>query len=477
MKRLIRLFLPLCFLIGSNSSIKCQYLISCDYVNTTIPLGLSLLSGLTLQYEIDMYKMVYNTVDALGQPTIASGAFLAPSNTTCTDFPMLVYHHGTSLRKIDVPSNDVGETLIGRVFGAGGYFVLMPDYIGMGESPGLHPYCHGESEATATRDMIRAAREFIADSLNMIDNGELFLTGYSQGGHAAMAAHKYIEENNLLGEFNVLGSAPCSGPYEMSGAMADTILSPYPYSNPGYLVYLLSAYQMVYGNLYNSYAQVLNSPYDTIVPPFFDGNNTTLDMGTLNNLLSGYIDTLMVDTVVANFSNSMSTYNHPLWTALLDNDNHDWTPQRPIRMYYCTGDEQVTFQNAIAAEATMQANGANDVQAVNMGSGNHNDCVLPALTTAYLWFDGLRSLCNSTGLNQQIKFNDLVVFPNPVSDQLNVVFDGIGQLKITSVLGQEVYKNTINGNVNISVESWAIGIYLIEIQNENGRFINQLIKK
>ena len=477
MKRLIRLFLPLCFLIGSNSSIKCQYLISCDYVNTTIPLGLSLLSGLTLQYDIDMYKMVYNTVDALGQPTIASGAFLAPSNTPCTDFPMLVYHHGTSLRKIDVPSNDVGETLIGRVFGAGGYFVLMPDYIGMGESPGLHPYCHGESEATATRDMIRAAREFISDSLNMIDNGELFLTGYSQGGHAAMAAHKYIEENNLLGEFNVLGSAPCSGPYEMSGAMADTILSPYPYSNPGYLVYLLSAYQMVYGNLYNSYAQVLNSPYDTIVPPFFDGNNTTLDMGTLNNLLSGYIDTLMVDTVVANFSNSMSTYNHPLWTALLDNDNHDWTPQRPIRMYYCTGDEQVTFQNAIAAEATMQANGANDVQAVNMGSGNHNDCVLPALTTAYLWFDGLRSLCNSTGLNQQIKFNDLVVFPNPVSDQLNVVFDGIGQLKITSVLGQEVYKNTINGNVNISVESWASGIYLIEIQNENGRFINQLIKK
>ena len=477
MKRLIRLFLPLCFLIGSNSSIKCQYLISCDYVNTTIPLGLSLATGLTLQYDIDMYKMVYNTVDALGQPTIASGAFLAPSNTTCTDFPMLVYHHGTSLRKIDVPSNDVGETLIGRVFGAGGYFVLMPDYIGMGESPGLHPYCHGESEATATRDMIRAAREFIADSLNMIDNGELFLTGYSQGGHAAMAAHKYIEENNLLGEFNVLGSAPCSGPYEMSGAMADTILSPYPYSNPGYLVYLLSAYQMVYGNLYNSYAQVLNSPYDTIVPPFFDGNNTTLDMGTLNNLLSGYIDTLMVDTVVANFSNSMSTYNHPLWTALLDNDNHDWTPQRPIRMYYCTGDEQVTFQNAIAAEATMQANGANDVQAVNMGSGNHNDCVLPALTTAYLWFDGLRSLCNSTGLNQQIKFNELIVFPNPVSDQLNVVFDGIGQLKITSVLGQEVYKNSINGNVNISLESWASGIYLIEIQNENGRFINQLIKK
>ena len=50
-------------------------------------------------------------------------------------------------------------------------------------------------------------------------------------------------------------------------------------------------------------------------------------------------------------------------------------------------------------------------------------------------------------------------------------------IQYLQILGQEVYKNTINGNVNISVESWASGIYLIEIQNENGRFINQLIKK
>ena len=242
-KRIFRLFLLFSLITAFNTS-KSQYLISATYLNTTDPLTLSLATGLSLQYDIDLYKMVYNTVDAHGQPTIASGAFLVPSNTNCTDFPILVYHHGTSLRKQDVPSSDIQETIIGKIFGAGGYFVLMPDYIGMGDSPGLHPYVHAESEATASRDMIRAAREFIADSLQMIDNGELFLTGYSQGGHAAMATHKYIEDNNLLSEFNVLASAPCSGPYEMSGAMADTILSPYPYSNPGYLVYLFSSYHL-----------------------------------------------------------------------------------------------------------------------------------------------------------------------------------------------------------------------------------------
>jgi pimeloyl-ACP methyl ester carboxylesterase len=477
MKRFLKKVYILMLLIAFSNALSSQYLISATYVNTTNPLGLSLATGLTLNYDIDMYKMVYNTVDALGQPTIASGAFLVPSNTTCTDFPVLVYHHGTSLRKIDVPSNDVDETNIGRVFGAGGYFVLMPDYIGMGDSPGLHPYCHAESEATATRDMIRAAREFIADSLQMIDNGELFLTGYSQGGHAAMAAHKYIEDNNLLGEFNVLGSAPCSGPYEMSGAMADTILSPFPYSNPGYLVYLLSSYQMVYGNLYTSYSDILNSPYDTIVPPYFDGNNTTLGMGSLNNLLSGYIDTLLVDTVIANFSGSMSTFGHPLWTNLLANDNHDWTPQRPIKMYYCTGDEQVTFQNAVVAEAAMLANGATDVEAVNMGTSNHNGCVLPALTTAYYWFDGLRNLCNSTGFNE---FNTTVspfAFPNPVKNLLFLNFEGEGFLKVTNIAGKQVHSQLINGNLELPTSNWSKGIYIVEIQNEHNRLIQRLVKQ
>ena len=83
-----------------------------------------------------MYKMIYNTVDINGQPTIASGAFLVPTNTNCADFPIATYNHGTTLKKDDVPSNDVSETFIGKIFSAGGYFTCMPDYIGM--RVGLH---------------------------------------------------------------------------------------------------------------------------------------------------------------------------------------------------------------------------------------------------------------------------------------------------------------------------------------------------
>ena len=89
-----------CFILGNTFS---QNLVSCTYLNQTSSLILSVTSGLNVSYDVDLYKMVYNTVDVQGNPTIASGAFLVPTNTNCADFP-IAYNHGTTLRKNDVPS-------------------------------------------------------------------------------------------------------------------------------------------------------------------------------------------------------------------------------------------------------------------------------------------------------------------------------------------------------------------------------------
>ena len=458
-----------------------QYIESVTYINTTPVVTLASVANLPLEYDVETYKVVYNTVDGLGEPTIASGAFCIPISEDCSNFPMAVYEHGTSLRKVDVPSNDVQETYIGKIFAAGGFNVVLPDYIGMGDSPGLHPYCHGNSEATATIDMIRAVRE--AESLGMIpgmttDNGELFLTGYSQGGHAAMATHKYIEENDMLAEFNVLASAPCSGPYEITGAMADTILAA-SYSKPGYIVYMLSAYQSVYGNLYNEYSDILRSPYDEIVVPYFNGNNTTLGMNSLNNQLPQIIQELVVDSVLENFLNSQADFSHPLWQAMADNDNHDWNPTRPIRMYYCTGDEQVSFQNAIAADAAFEANGIENAEAVYMGDGNHNECILPSLTDVYYWFDTLRSPCQESSL-QHLKTEHLELFPNPVSDKLQVMIKSPGkyELLVRDGLGRRVYHlKEISGKSSISLFDFQSGVYFVELHSKDHSVIQKIIKE
>ena len=464
----------------SSASWSQQYIISATYMNATPQVTLASVANLPLEYDVETYKIIYNTIDALGNPTIASGAFCIPISEDCSNFPMAVYEHGTSLRKVDVPSYDVQEAYIGKIFSSGGYNVIMPDYIGMGESPGLHPYCHGESEATATLDMIRAVRE--GETLGLIpgmtqDNGELFLTGYSQGGHAAMATHKYVEDNNLLSEFNILASAPCSGPYEITGAMADTILAA-SYSNPGYIVYLMASYQSVYGNLYNTYSDILRSPYDQIVVPYFNGDNTTLGMGSLNNQLPTIIQELVVDSVLQNFLNSASDFSHPLWQAMSDNDNHDWTPERPVRMYYCTGDEQVSFQNALAAEATMQGNGADNVEAIYMGDGMHNECVLPSLSDVYYWFDTIRTPCNTNGL-EVVKLDGVEIFPNPVIDELEIqiVSPGKNQIIISDGFGKQVeYIQNVQNSINISMSDYDSGCYFIEVRMKDKSVIQKVIK-
>ena len=465
----------------SSASWSQQYIISATYMNATPQVTLASVANLPLEYDVETYKIIYNTIDALGNPTIASGAFCIPISEDCSNFPMAVYEHGTSLRKVDVPSYDVQEAYIGKIFSSGGYNVIMPDYIGMGESPGLHPYCHGESEATATLDMIRAVRE--GETLGLIpgmtqDNGELFLTGYSQGGHAAMATHKYVEDNNLLSEFNILASAPCSGPYEITGAMADTILAA-SYSNPGYIVYLMASYQSVYGNLYNTYSDILRSPYDQIVVPYFNGDNTTLGMGSLNNQLPTIIQELVVDSVLQNFLNSASDFSHPLWQAMSDNDNHDWTPERPVRMYYCTGDEQVSFQNALAAEATMQGNGADNVEAIYMGDGMHNECVLPSLSDVYYWFDTIRTPCNTNGL-EVVKLDGVEIFPNPVIDELEIqiVSPGKNQIIISDGFGKQVeYIQNVQNSIKISMSDYDSGCYFIEVRMKDKSVIQKVIKE
>ena len=74
----------------------------------------------------------------------------------------------------------------------------------MGVSPGLHPYHHAISEATACVDLLRAVRAFCATNGFPL-NDRLFLCGYSQGGHATLSLLRDLESLRSLGRPVVLG--------------------------------------------------------------------------------------------------------------------------------------------------------------------------------------------------------------------------------------------------------------------------------
>lgn len=333
-------------------------------------------------YDVQIYKFTYQTIGPWGEPFQASAALAIP--TGAASWPLLSYQHGTLLRTNEAPSvSDIsGELGIGILFASRGYVTILPDYLGLGESPGLHPYHHARSEATASLDAIRAARSLCRQrAVNL--NGQLFLAGYSQGGHATMALHREIERFHL-NEFDLTASAPMAGAYDLSGVTTEDFLSGRPQPSPYYFAYLLAAYQEVY-RLTNRLADLLSPPYDILLPPLFHGH---VAGSTLNALMPSNPLLILRPEVLNAFRTDPE---HPLRLALRENDVHRWRPQRPMRLYHCSADQDVVFANAQVALASFHEQGATHVQLVEpIPGGTHATCVVPALLQVLQWFDSLK---------------------------------------------------------------------------------------
>lgn len=340
-------------------------------------------------YDVEVYKIQYVTIDQKGRTTGASGAVLMPvgRNGAPDPAPMVAYSHGTVLHKDGAPSRGGGETLIGILMATDGYMVAMPDYIGLGDGLEFHPYQHAKSEATAVIDMMRATRQ-MAEQEALALSGQVFLTGYSQGGHATMAAQREIETYHQ-DEFNLIGSAPMSGAYDVSGVQEQYLLSFDPYPTPGYLPYIMYGFRTAYDYLPDPQT-VLKPPYDSIVAANMD---QTVSIGQLNRMLDSVPRNLILDSVMSAYENDP---NHPLKIALRDNDLYlGWVPQSNLRMFYCVGDDQVSYENALVAYNSFSNAGAPAVSLARIDSDNllldHNDCAPNALLSGKLWFDSLRA--------------------------------------------------------------------------------------
>ena len=414
-------------------------------------------SSMTLNAVI-WYKITYNTTDVFGNPTIASGALYVP--TLSDIMPLVSWQHGTVFNKMWVPSNNINGWNTGLLYSGNGYITTLPDYLGMGVNPGIHPYVHWESEATASIDLMRAAREFLLDTLQILDNNQLFLAGYSQGGHSTMALHKYITDHNLQNEFNVVASAPMSGPYDLSSTTLDFIFGSPTYPRPEFLPYCFASYQYIYGNLYTSYDEYYDSPYDTIIADWIAD-------GTDAPYLPENFYEFMQDSVVDNIKNNP---NHPVRVDLSYNDLYNWIPQEPVAMLYCTNDQLIPFENAILARDTMNAQGAPDVQAIDVyPNGDHYTCWIPATTYSLDLFNSFVLSIPSFKIQSKI-----ILYPNPFSTSTTIEYElsqsGTVRLTIYNQLGGQVdsieqsQSQGLNKIIWFAKNNLSNGIYYYKLQ-------------
>jgi len=335
-------------------------------------------------WTVQYYKIVYETVDPFGLPIIASGGLFVPQGVVGA-MPLLSDQHGTEIYKAWVPSqNDYYWFSEALFFASSGYLTLMPDYLGLGESPGLHPWLHSKTEASAVVDMLRAVKTFCTES-NIAFNSQLFLTGYSQGGHATAAVQREIETHHT-NEFTVTASAPMAGLYDVSGIL-HFVAASNDFRKPFGIVYPLAAWLPIY-DFAETMEELLASPYDQTLPPLFDGSHILGD-DILPAMAIG-----VESTLDANFlSDLRSDTNHPFWQATADNDLLDWAPRAPMHLYHCSGDDRAPYWNAVSALHAYTNNGACCVELTNPETGgplNHDQCWAPSMVATKAWFDSMK---------------------------------------------------------------------------------------
>jgi hypothetical protein len=411
------------------------------------------------EFELDYYKVRYTTLNARGTgTTIATGALVVPTGVTCP-VPLVSYQHGTTTRKTSVPSYQGGSeykigVLASAVFGV---VCAMPDYLGLGDEPGFHPYINSRTEASATIDMMRVARE-LKDTLGFNLNGEVLLFGYSQGGHSTMATFKEIE-TNLSSEFTVTACAPMSGPYDVAGVQATTITDPKPYATPAYLPYVIMGAQEANGNVYTSLSEIFRAPYDSLLPIYFDGIHST---GWINNQLPDTPSHMLGTTF---FNNYLNDQNHFGRVLLREQNVYSWVPIAPLAMYYCEGDEQVFYRNSEVALDTMTALGALNVSATQLGTTlDHTNCAPLAILSAFAFFELHMDLSGGMTLT------DAVVDASGAT-----TMDGSITLTANNGTGPYSYdwKGSLAGQTTATVSGLLADDYEVRLSDARGCYIKQ----
>ncbi|HEY2063238.1 MAG TPA: lipase family protein [Amycolatopsis sp.] len=355
---------------------------SLDQAGARATLDATPFGSATVRYGLDAYRVTYRTTDRRGRPTTASGLVVLPR----THAPRTaVYEHGTRSNRADVASvqESLQDRQAGLVLGAAGYVAVLPDYLGLGTGPGFHPYLDSRTEASATLDLLRAARTLTSDQGKRFDP-RIFVSGFSQGGQAAMAAGQALQGDADPG-FRLAALAPVSGPYDARGAELPGIFD--GRVAPDVAVFYLSYWTVSMNRLFPLYgkaSEVFRAPYDQYAESLFDGSHSEED-----------IFPRLAATPAAMFTDSyLNRVRHlsgPLLDAARDSDGtcSDWRPRVPVRLFASDADTQVPITNSLSCQRDLRAHGV-DAPLTRLGATEHLDTPTVALPQIVPWFNSLR---------------------------------------------------------------------------------------
>jgi len=329
---------------------------------------------------VDMYEVTYKGLWLDSTFIIAKGVLYVPKEVKPS--AEMVYCHGTRIGLNQSYGIQDLEQVVCMMHSADNYIGIFPFYYGFGGGEKEHVYQHSWTEAMATIYMIKACRE-IYPLIGKSTSGQLFLTGYSQGGHASLATHKMLESGSFP-EIKLTASSPMSGAYDMTGEQSKTMFR--NYTQPHYLPYLILSYQYAYNLWPDDVYNVFKEPYKTKMREVF-AQPRIKDHGDVNGMLPKIPGDMIVDEVVDKFR---SDTTFAFTCKLKENCLTNWVPKAPVQLCACYGDDEVMYQNTEVAYASMRSQTDVVHKKVFGKHLSHNPCAPYAILHSKFFFDNFR---------------------------------------------------------------------------------------
>lgn len=317
-------------------------------INSAVQAVGSRIPALTPVYDVTNYRLTYLTTGAQGQQVVASGLVSVPVKAAGAMHPVLGYQHATVFKDAEAPSNNATAAEPAVILASLGYIVVAADYIGYGASRGTpHPYLLSAPSAAAVVDLLTAAKTWRRRN-SVADNGQLFLTGYSEGGYITVAAHRAMQAAGSPHLAGLAAVVPGAGPYHV-GVALDELLRRVCEQNP------------LLGTL--------------VSPGLLRHLSPTVRREVRDALLK---EVVASDADVAFDATTIDLYLADDAAALERESNvHDWAPAAPTRLFHGRDDQTVPYASAARTLQAMQRRGARDLSLTDCPAvpSSHIACV------------------------------------------------------------------------------------------------------
>jgi pimeloyl-ACP methyl ester carboxylesterase len=331
--------------------------------------------GIPVEHSVDCYRMQYS-IGAGSEKIQLSGLLALPRDVVPRR--LVSFQHGTSTTRTAVPSQLDGTGLAAAIaFAGNGYALIAPDYPGLGDSPGRHPYYVADAIGPAVVGMIEASQRVPG-----VANGPVFLSGFSEGGWASLAALRLLESKGKL----VLGSAQVAGAYDLRRVSLPAALKGGAPSHSLYLAYAAWGQAAYYRQPLDS---VLTPEYAAVVERVFAGAKPKEIVSSLPPDPRRMFNQNFLDAFDRNEA-------HWYLDSFAANSLVDVTPRAPVRLYYGSKDLDVVPEEALAAARSMRARSV-DVAAIDVGPVGHDPSMLAAAPLILAWLRELDAAATVPG--------------------------------------------------------------------------------